>query len=451
MSMLTGKRWLVPLISGLFFAVVAVVAHGMYVSAYGIDVPFWDQWVAEGVLVLKPWHEGHLTVEAMVQGWNEHRILLTRLVTLGVYEATGGRWSPLTTQYVNVVIYSGVPALLAAAVAGAQAPRAHKLLLLGCVLLLAALPYGWENTVAAFQNQFYFMLLEMLVGLWIAASSALRIRHAVVMALLAVLGIFTMAPAIVCGAAMAGVIACRAWVRQVSWRRAIAVALPLLAICAVGLWTTPHIAAHDELKAQSLGDLGRAAVLVASWPATSPKAGVVLLWLPAAVGAWQVFRRRWTTSVDLLMLGIILWTAVEVLGIAHSRGHGMSMLTPRYTDVLAPAIVARLWFALRLVQQWRYVDHGGWRATSVTAAFLYVLVVAQGFIGRHADDMAYLVRRRDDALMWQAHLQAYRQHRVPAELQQSAIPLPSPPILQSILDDTTLGPMLAQPAPHETR
>ena len=74
--------WLVALF------LVVVGAQLWVVQLYGSPLPMWDQWF-EADLFFRPWVEGHLTWEHFVAPFNEHRILFTRLLDLGLIRLNG--------------------------------------------------------------------------------------------------------------------------------------------------------------------------------------------------------------------------------------------------------------------------------------------------------------------------------------------------------------------------
>src|SRR5580700_8459600 len=78
---------------------------------YGSPIPIWDQW-DEAYDVFKPWLEGHLTWGILVAPDNNHRILLTRLLDLGLIQLNG-RWDPLLQMTVNAFIHAAFVCALA--------------------------------------------------------------------------------------------------------------------------------------------------------------------------------------------------------------------------------------------------------------------------------------------------------------------------------------------------
>ena len=94
------------LIACLFAFVLG--ARWAIVDPYTIDLPEWDQWDAEGTMLLAPWYQGHLTFGALFIPQNEHRVVLTKLVNLGL-TAANGQWD----QRLEAAVNASVPGLIA--------------------------------------------------------------------------------------------------------------------------------------------------------------------------------------------------------------------------------------------------------------------------------------------------------------------------------------------------
>lgn len=433
-------------VAALFAFMAAFFAHALTVHTYGVEVPFWDQWTAEGDLLLRPWANGQLTWTALIAAWNEHRILFTRLLSIAMYESAGGHWPILATEYVNAALYSAAPALLVGLIFRSGAPRTTKVWMALFIIAISVLPHGWENTIAAFQSQFYFMSLFMIAGLYVAAFKPESALHSICLASIAIASNFTMAPGMVVCPAMITVLLLRAWTGDYPWRVALRDVAILSVVFAASYLTTPKLAASVVLHAQSAGELFRAIALTASWPTESLRFGALVMWAPAIAACWMIFRRRYTDRIDLMMLGMAAWAAVQILGTSYSRGHGMGAVTPRYTDVLAFGLVANLWFAMRLL--WTPTRYPVARLVRTLPLYFLVLFVARGYIATWDQTFNYIAERRDSGLVHQAHVQAYLSNGLAAELDQpiSELPFPDAAILRRDLDDPAVRAMLIRVA-----
>ena len=138
------------------FAVVFAARFG-FVSAYGVDVPFWDQLEGEGERLYLKYISGNLQFRDFFLSHNEHRILWMRLFNLAVFSLNGNSWSPLLVMKFQALI----PAFTASLLAYIFHTRFKSLILVVLTGISFALPFAVENLLWGFQNQFYFLIAAM--------------------------------------------------------------------------------------------------------------------------------------------------------------------------------------------------------------------------------------------------------------------------------------------------
>lgn len=140
------------------------------IHRFGSDLPRWDQLDAEGLAVFVPLAEGKLRLVDLFRPHNEHRIFWTKL--LGLIELKlNGQWDARLQCTVNAALHS----LIAVAVfLFARRGLAHRLHAPAFVLiaLLFGLPLAWENPIAGFHSQQYFLLGFSFGAIWILAVAA---------------------------------------------------------------------------------------------------------------------------------------------------------------------------------------------------------------------------------------------------------------------------------------
>ena len=150
---------------------VVLGARLWLIQTYGNATPYWDQWDAEAATVLKPWREGWITPGHFWAPHAEHRIVFTRLETIGL-TWLNGQWDPGVEMVVNAALAAAVAAALAVFLRRALPPGGGwTLAVFALVAALFASPFAWENILAGFQGQFYFLLgftLAALAGLGLA-------------------------------------------------------------------------------------------------------------------------------------------------------------------------------------------------------------------------------------------------------------------------------------------
>ena len=70
------------------FAFILGVRWAVF-DRYGMTLPEWDQWDAEGLKLLAPWFNQDGFLSALFTPHNEHRVVLTKLLNLGLTVTNG--------------------------------------------------------------------------------------------------------------------------------------------------------------------------------------------------------------------------------------------------------------------------------------------------------------------------------------------------------------------------
>lgn len=374
------RRW-----PGLLALAVTVFGARLWlIHTYGSALPFWDQWDGEGLPLVKPWAEHRLDVALLFVGHNEHRICFTRLLALALLNGNG-LWDARLEMTVNALLFSGILTLMAAAVTRGLPVTLLPVALMATVVL-GTLPFGWENTLCGFQNQFYFLLgfsLLVLWGLGMHAPFCWQWWVGVIATPLAGLsmagGVF--APAVALGMrVLRGLRGCQGGVppRREAWGLGIPVVL------VGGDWLlvapAPH---HAGLRAADLGEFLRVLGFGVGWPWYGSGWGWAALmfapWL-MLLGVYLSGDRRGTpvdagnTRAIGWLLGLGMLTLLQTLAVAYARGRGLTGLPSRYLDQSAIGVWANALAAVWLA--WRYRSDG--RAGSVVATLAAVWLAQAG-------------------------------------------------------------------------
>ena len=145
------------------------VMRAAVICVYGSSIPFWDQWGAEGGL-FKALLEGEYKSANLLSPHNEHRILVTRLFNIAIFNLNSRQWDNVVEAYMSSVIVSVAYGILMF-VLFRESSKKVAYITGFFIILIGGLPFGWENTLVGFQSQIYFLLLFTFCGLWIVASS----------------------------------------------------------------------------------------------------------------------------------------------------------------------------------------------------------------------------------------------------------------------------------------
>jgi len=440
---LARKNASITLLLLVLLAAILLGAKIYTVHHYGNSTPYWDQWDAEAARLYKPWLEGELSIAHLVEPHNEHRIMTTRLLHLGLFEAQGRQWDPMAQMYLNALLHIAAVLLFLLFAQSALLPSATWLL---CVFaaVFVAIPFGWENTLAGFQSQFYLLLLLSVGLLWVCTAMPQSKRMYLTALSLAVLLPLTMAGGSLAVVAGASVLLARRFL----YREQISVALvaSLLLIALAGILTTPSIEGHAPLKVSSLPQFVVAVGAMTAWPVLPASASTltamlpVLMQAPLALGLLVAFRHKETGAQSFLFFfAMAAWLGLQMVALAYGRG--LSCLASRYLDVLSLGIVtnfAALLFLWSKVAGARRIALAALSATWMVTLFYGIRswwpIMSEDILSKAAysrtqerNVRGYLTTGQREWLHDVAFLE---------------IPYPSAERLQQLLDDATIRQML---------
>ena len=323
------------LIACLFAFVLG--ARWAIVDRYTIDLPEWDQWDAEGTMLLAPWYQGHLTFGALFIPQNEHRVVLTKLVNLGL-TAANGQWD----QRLEAAVNASVPGLIAVGIflfgIGFLDRRWHAPL---WVLLAAlyGLPFAWHNVIAGFNSQQFF-----LIGLSFGAIACLPAsrpwsRRWWLGAACMALAMVSMASGFLAAAIVLGLTLLLLVRRELSLSSAAPTLLLAAVLVAIGCLTRVAVPYHESMKAHSIGEFTATLLQSLEWPARKIANSwlCAILWLP-----WYLLTRRSLgqrggdgRTAGLVLMGLGAWVILQLLATAYLRGVDGNPPASRYIDTLA--------------------------------------------------------------------------------------------------------------------
>ncbi len=398
----------------LAFAAFAFILFGvklLIIQKFGNNTPYWDQWDAEAALLYEPYLRGDLPWKNLIAGHNEHRILTTRLLDLLLLQLNG-LWSPMLEMVVNAglhILALGVTVgLLAKATGKAVIP---PLLLFATVLF--SIPYALENTLAGFQAQFYFVLLFSVLSIWLLVTHAAFERGWWGGVAIALIAYFSFASGIFAPAAAAVTLLLR--VALVSRdRREVLAAVLLTGLFLLGVWATPVIPGHAELKAVNAQQLVHALTHVLAWPTAggsvspqwpSPRECLltVLRNLPWLMLALRVLRERPSRSDPLwFLIALGVWLTGQAVSVSYGRAG--DVLSSRYLDLHAIGLLVNFGALLACISMapQRHKTAWAWGAFAWTAWVL----VALGNLGVALVPNALEAKRASSAVQ-EANVQAY--------------------------------------------
>jgi hypothetical protein len=295
--------------------------------------PYLDQWDAEVLGLMLPLQTDTLTWSTMVAAHNEHRIVLTRVLSIAV-ALINGEWDNRVFAVIGVM-------LSAAAVAGVVAVTLHAFggrggaIVASLTLLPAAWSCDWENLFSGFQTQFHFLTLFSLLALGLLVArrgGAWTMTAGLVAVGLAVLSLGS--GAITAVAALVVLVA-RRWAGVGRGGGDGVVLVVLVALVGAAWAMRVDFSAHAQLRPATLVAAVWAFFEYGGWPLPGGWVGFGCLWLPWAWLAVQVVtRQRRPSGFVLLVIGFGVWLLLQALALAWQRAGLLPQVSSRYTGIL---------------------------------------------------------------------------------------------------------------------
>ncbi|WP_157835157.1 hypothetical protein [Xanthomonas sp. SHU 199] len=346
-------RWSHPLNPILLLTVLLIpmmAVRAYLVLSYGSSSPFWDQWDAEFDNLLLPFLRGELGLGHFFAAHNEHRILFTRLISLGLFTANSNQFDAKVEMLLNVLPHAAAIGTMAWIGMRTLPAVARPLLAIG-VFALAASPLDWENLIAGFQNQFFILALLSVVTAWLASADVLGRNRVLAMVICAGLALFTMASGVFAAAAAAGLLIQRLSAADVDRRQGMIALLLMLAIAAAGLLMMPKPPQGDSLNSHSVEQFLHALKNTLAWPLSPNWISAAVLWLPSATLIMLMVNRMLARGAaprgERFSFAIAGWVLVQAAAMAYSRGGEVqNSVTSRYTDLLTIGVINNLWLVL---------------------------------------------------------------------------------------------------------
>lgn len=415
----------------------------------GSDVPYWDQWDAEGEHLLPPYVEGRLTAQQLFQPHNEHRPVFTRLLTLALFEAGEQQWDPRPQMLVNAFLHGGFALLLIAF--GVRAlDRTWSWIFAILAVLFFSSTVTWENTLAGFQSQFYFVLLFSALHVGGTLLARPGSRAALVAPLAGVAALFSMASGPLSAMAVIAAVAVRALRDRGLSRHDVWTLASNAALVALGLGLKADVPGHAVLKAGSFAVWVDAWLHELAWPIVHP-AGALLGIVAPLAALWAYWKRKLDGPVALTVLAMAIWAGLQAAALAYARGGDNRGYSWRYFDTLgACALIYFLTLACVV-----HALPGFWRrlgqVVGVATAIMLAVTLARETRAAERDVLTqmpgYNAARRDSVRDYVATGDTAKLDRKPWE----ELPYPSPQRLAELLDRPVvrriLPPSLRPPTP----
>lgn len=352
------------------------------IATYSSPLPLLDQWKGEGAEVLQPWMKGELRAGDLLAPFNEHRIVPTRILTLGLFAANGRQWD----AQVAMTIGAGLHALCAVVLGLLLIERLDspdRGPILAALSVVFGLTFDWQNTLWGFQSQFYFLILFTLGAFWGLAGAPSGSGRWWCGGISALFACLSMGSGGFAGLAVALWLSAKLLLHpELRHQRGTWITVLLSAAffaLSLALYRPPQAESLAVLHATSVGSFVRAFLIHLSWPSNASPLFAILTYAPLALLLWCRWRNRSVesphSSVDDLLFLLGLWVMLHAAALAWSRNHPMTPLISRYTDILALGALVNFCALLHLrtrLPAFRWKDRAIIAGTVVWVALFFV-------------------------------------------------------------------------------
>jgi hypothetical protein len=345
-------------------------------------LPFRDQW-AELLVIYRP----HVHPLDWFAFHNEHRIVLSRITAFVLFIVTG-RWDPMVQMLFNAALHAATAGMLVFVLVRTLQPL-HAGVVAVFAALMVAVPLGWENTLGAFQVQFYGVILLGLVSVLMSCRAPAFGASWLGGLALGVLAYFAMASGALTLLGLAAIAGVQLIAGQRAGRKEYAGAALQLAI-AIVLIADATTRIGPTATPRSLAGLLQDFALMAAWPVSTSPLGadvsLVAMLLVQAPAAWLIGRllierppigdRRW------LYVALVLWVMLQAGAIAIGR----SGIGSRFVDIFIVGTIVNLACLFDLLARQPTV-----RVKACFAAWLIVIALA---VAKGATSIGYDIAAR---------------------------------------------------------
>ncbi len=316
---------------GLLAATLLICLLGcvLVIHAYASPLPLSDQWHGESYPIER-FRSGSLQPSDLYAPHVDHRLLWTRLLSLGQYAATG-TWDVQRQAYVNLVILGSMMLWLVILMRKALGPIGTGL---GCALMLYcyAVPLSVDNLLMSFNNQYYFHILFSSVLLYLLCAPSLTAKKVIAIALLNGANALNMlssvlVPVVAIPLTVAMATAGTIERRTLGWRLALCGALIL---CHLPIM---HISRTGEITGvENIFDFYIALRYMIAWPAYANSWYILANIGLCLAGLLWISKKKGDPSVAALT-GLGIWSFLQLVLLAFNRGNGGGYMATRYLEV----------------------------------------------------------------------------------------------------------------------
>lgn len=342
----------------------------------GTDLPQFDAWSMEGEETLRRYLTGTLSPLDLFSPGNEHRIPLSRLISLTLF-LLNGLWDNQVQSIFSALFYSAFAVLILRGVIRLVTPRELTFLALP-LLAPFVFPFGWENAIWGYQIQFYLLVSCSVTLLYFASvESHPSWPRTILFVLMQIITLFTMASGVLASMTLLPFWLARgARSGETPQRRRIFLVRALLSLLVILFWkfmVYNPVPQHESLRAHSAAEFFATLANLLSWPVINSHVWWVFGWLPWLILLVRHLRRP---EPDFLLTRFALslggWVIMQAAATSYARN--TKALISKYADPLSFTLIANGLAVILLARQQRTTA-----SRTILVIFTLVWILGNGY------------------------------------------------------------------------
>lgn len=305
----------IPLKWAPFLSLLAVIiCRIIFIELYAVNIPLGDSWAIEGLKLYPKYLDGSLSWQDFFEPHNEHRILLTRLYLLSLFELGGHKWPLILSMKVQTL----VPALTCFLFSNFYLKKVQnpsRLSLLG-IALAFALPTGYESLLWNIEIHWYFLVIFSLLSFY----SLQTIRNPYVKYIgaqfFAVLSFFSIASGFITSFVLATYYGLKLLTESTRLRNAL-LAISSLFITFLLFKLIPRVDHHGVMELDNLLHFPYRFFYLLGWPKFT---AIYFFWFPVFALILKMKSLKKFFAEYPFLWGMVLWIMIQAAAMTMKRG-----------------------------------------------------------------------------------------------------------------------------------
>jgi hypothetical protein len=306
--------------------------------------PYLDQWTGEWRTLLIPFQYATQQWQDFLAPHHEHRIVLTRTVSLALTLANG-EWDNRPLVIAGLLLQMATMVVVSWVALRDISGRAGWLIAISLAVGGLAV-VDWANVVVGFQIQFHGLVLCSLVALIGASQDRFSLGQAAFVGIALLVALGSMASGVLTAAVLTLACLTRAFGGHVDRRSHALTALFGGAITAVGWCARVDVSGHAWLRPESAWKFIDNFGYYASWPVPGYGLLAVALWAPWALHCVRLFQHGAASAFHRFLGWAGLWVLLQTAALAYARTYDSDGVASRYTGILLWALWLNAWALL---------------------------------------------------------------------------------------------------------